>query len=87
LHFSLHPYILHALLKSLSLIWSPDSNMVKSTDLEVSYYAVFPGLLSLSLSGVFLSTLLSETLSLCSSLSRRDQVSLIQKKNSKFYLR
>jgi hypothetical protein len=33
--FSLHPYILHALPKSLSLIRSPESYLVKSTDREV----------------------------------------------------
>jgi len=80
MHFCLHPYILHALPKSLSLIWSPESYLVKSTDREVSQCAVFSGLLLLSLSNVFLSTLLSKTLSLCSSFSTREQVSPIPKK-------
>jgi hypothetical protein len=64
MHFSLHPYILHALPKSLSLIWSPESYPLKSTDREVSQYAVFSALLLPSLSNVFLSTLLSK-LSAC----------------------
>jgi hypothetical protein len=48
---------------------------VRSTGYEAPHYAIFSTLLSLHPSSILLSTLFSNTLSLCSSFNVRDQVS------------
>jgi hypothetical protein len=67
---------------------SPSSSLVKLANYEAPYYAVFSSLppLSPSYVEIFLSTLFSNTLNLCASLSARDQVSHPYKTTGKIVL-
>ena len=69
----LFPYMPHTLPILFSLVWSPDRCLVQVTKHEASHYAVFSSLLPLLTS--LPQHLFSNTLSLCSFLIVRDQVS------------
>ena len=72
------PYVLHAPPISFFSILSPEKQWVRSTDNSAPHYALFfhsPVNLSLLGPNILLSTLFSNTLSLCSSLNVSDQVS------------
>ena len=73
----LFPHKLHVPPISFSSIWSPEQYVMSSTHYEASHYAVFSSLLSFPpvRSTNLLSTLFSNTLSICSSLIVIDQVS------------
>jgi len=70
--------MLHAPPISFYLIWSPEKYWVKCTDHAAPHYAVFfQSTVNSSFLGpnILLSTLFSNTVSLCSPLNMRDQVS------------
>ena len=72
------PYVQHAPSISSFLIGSPQWYLMRSTIRGVPYYAIFaipPFFFSVLCPNVFPSTLFSNTFTLCSSLSMRDQVS------------
>jgi hypothetical protein len=79
LHLSFPPYVLHAPLISFFLVWLPEQHLVSSTDQKALRYVVpsttTPVTSSVLDPNILLNTLFSNTLSLYSSLSVRDQVS------------
>jgi len=78
MHLSCLPYVPHDLPISFFLTWWPEYYFVRSTDHKAPRYVVLSiPLLTrpLQFYYFFLSTLLSDTLCLCSPLSLRDQVS------------
>jgi hypothetical protein len=74
----LSPYVLHVLPISVFLTWSPELYLVRSTEHKAPCYVSSPLLSYLFPLGpkycIFLSTLFSETLSLCSSINMSDQI-------------
>ena len=85
MHHSSVSYVPQAPPISFFSIWLPEWYLVSSTDHKIPYYAAFstPLLPCPSHAHIFLSTPLTNTLSLCSSLNVRDQFHIRTKQQAK----